>query len=100
MALITGRDSFDGGRPLSESEWTLELLRLNEAELAESEIRWREASAEPVLQAPPEPPPGGLYAHTRGEASAKPSQSPPPDRGRTLRERAKRLTRKSRADES
>jgi hypothetical protein len=37
MALITGRGSFGGGQPLSESEYTLLLLKHGEAVLAESD---------------------------------------------------------------
>jgi hypothetical protein len=100
LALIDNSVRLNADRPMTESEWTLELIRAGHADWSEDEKRWREASAETVLQAPPEPSSEGLSARTREKGAPKVSQSGPPDRGRTLRARAKQLTRKRRADES
>jgi hypothetical protein len=53
VALITGRDSFDGGQPISESEWTQLLLKHGYAVLADKTERGDAASGPPVLPAPP-----------------------------------------------
>ena len=72
MALITGRN-FDGGTPISESEWTLALIAAGNAEWGESDQRQRGAPA--VSQTPAAPPSEGLYARTRGEQRPKVSQT-------------------------
>jgi hypothetical protein len=65
MALIDNTIRLKRDRPMSESEWTLELIRLGEAEWSESEKRWRAQSLEnsgaAVVQA----------SSTSGEASGE-----------------------------
>jgi hypothetical protein len=104
VALISnGRinDGLSNRRDYDESAWTKLLLERGEAELADSEKRWLAASKSvdqpAVSPTPAEPPTGGLYARTRGEASAAVSQTrrpPTTERRRALRDMAERLRRK------
>jgi hypothetical protein len=96
VALIAGLSNPLAPAPVSESEWTLDMLKTGQAVLADSEQR------EPWRNPTPEPPRNTKFGRERvPPAQPAPKKRQPPgiktqsfDRREALRDMAERLTRK------